>query len=525
MPTHELVELTVEERNLAFIDVESKIDEQIQKVKPERKSMWRDMFERRPYGLFEGLSKKTFRFFAGRGSQRGLHRWHGIQLSREPSAGDSGYDSARLNPYQVNYGVKSMTYGGFGIEYVTPHINIKDLKYTFQLAQQLEAIFGFLPDVTSDEWENYGREMYAKFCYDAGNQFVLSDGNVISSSPVRFSYDPFSVDSDGDNVITLDSGTNIGILNWDYLLPVIDMLEIQAPMAASGLSGDGKPMFPLIMDVRAFHRMVKEDPDIREDFRQGRPNVNIEGFGSVSEYQGYGLTHDTYIPRFRIKSDDGTTLTLKRIDAQVESNAATFGTRWDVNPEYLEAEFEVFYVFLKDVFSIEVPPTLDNPGGGTSFGPSPGLNGVWSWVNNKDNDANPHGWLGYYMMMIEAFAKQGRYEEEPIMVLCRRFTHVVAKDTEVGGTAAASEQDVAVAAVAGDIDSDNNTVTLTLEGFLTAEAGQAVTLTADVDGDADTYDGIIAEHSQAPTYVLALEDVTGLVAGDLTAGDAKVTVV
>jgi hypothetical protein len=55
-----------------------------------------------------------------------------------------------------------------------------------------------------------------------------------------------------------------------------------------------------------------------------------------------------------------------------------------------------------------------------------------------------------------------------------------------------------------DTAGGNNTVTLELEGYLTAEAGQAVVVT-DADSPVVAINGIVADSSAAPTYIFALD--------------------
>ncbi len=76
------------------------------------------------------------------------------------------------------------------------------------------------------------------------------------------------------------------------------------------------------------------------------------------------------------------------------------------------------------------------------------------------------------------------------MVIYRRFVATVPKDTEIGGTDAIATQGIAVDAASGDIDTDLNTISLTLSGYITAEAGDPITLTDDAGL---TDDGVVAD--------------------------------
>ena len=520
MPSgRELVELSLEERNQSFLDAESKVDQAIQIRARKKKSVWRSMIPRGTYTLGEGLQKKAYRFHPGIGPQRGLQLWHPVQISRKATAGDSGFDAAKYNPHTVTYGFDSVTYGGLGIEYATPNISIRDLRFAWQIRQQLAAVYGYLGDFSNDVWENYSREEYLNFCNDAGKIFVLGEGGATS---VTASYDPQSTDSDGDNTLTIADyhGKKISVLDWKYFKYHSRYLQIQAPEAAIG-NLDGRPSFGLVIDLEDFDRMIEEDDKLREDWRHYQASMLIKGYGQVTNYKGYALTHDILTPRFAIKSTDGTDLTLKRVDPMTSSSASLIGSKTDVNEDYLRAEFGMAIIYMRDVFKVEVPPSgPTSPGGGTSFGATPGLMGQWKWLNIQDREFNPLNEIGFWFMRAEAFAKPLDNRDEPIAVLYRRFSHIDPKDTELGGLNVETTQSVAADAVAGDLDTDNNTITLELAGYLEAEAGDPVTVTAD---DTSTVNGVIADSSQAPTYVIACEGATAAYTEYTDAGGSSVT--
>jgi hypothetical protein len=267
--------------------------------------------------------------------------------------------------------------------------------------------------------------------------------------------------------------------------------------------------------------MIKSDPETREDWRNSsRADQLIENYGTVTNFMGCTLMDDLLSPRFDIKAKDGNKLILKRIDPMIASAASLTGDRKDANPDYIYAEFGSFFIKLKDVFQIEIPPSgPDAPGGGVHFGPTLGLNGSWTWFNIQSED-NPYKEKGYWAMRAEAFSKPLENAEEAIMCIYRRFTHTMARDTEIGGDEAAVEQTLAADVTAEDVDSTNNTIALKLAGYITAEAGQAITLVAD---NAATRSGVVMSSDEASNYILAL-DSTPIFSDYTVSGGAKVTV-
>jgi len=520
MPEGRLLrELSLADRNQAFLDAESKIDPAIQIRQFRKVSNWRTMIQRGTYTLGEGLQKKSYRMFPDVGQQRGLQKWHPVQISRKATAGDAGFDAAKYNPHSVIYGFDSVTYGGLGIEYSTPNISIRDLRFAWQIREQLGAIYGFLGDFTNNIWENYSREQYMKFANDADKIYVLGEGGPTS---VTATYDPESVDSDGDNILTIAGyyGNEISTLDWDYFKYFSRYLQMQVPLGAIG-NQDGRGTYGWVGDLEDFDKMIEKDEDLREDWRHARADMLIKGYGNTTEYKGYNLMHDMLSPRFVIKSTDGTDITLKRIDPYTSTDAALTGSRSDVNEAYLKAEFGTVMVFMKDVFQVEVPPAgPTSPGGGTNFGATPGLNGEWKWLNIQDPVHNPLNEIGFWFMRAEAFAKPLVNREEPIMVIYKRYIAVTPTDTDIGGVDVLATQDVTVNAVTADVDLVNFTVTLTLAGYLTGQVGDTVTVT---DDSSAADDGVIADASAAPTYMFALSSTPAAYTEFTAAGGCSVS--
>lgn len=519
--SRELVSMELAERNQKFLDAEPKIDTAIQIASKRKLSMFRSKIARGTYSLGEGLEKKSYRFHPGLSQMRGRHLWHPVQLSKKAAAGVPGYDATKYNPHTVTYGFDSVTYGGKGIEYATPNISIRDLRFMWQIRAQLAAIFGFLGDFTNDMWENYARETYMKFCNDYSNVYVLSEGGATA---VTGSYDPDSVDSDGDNTMTVTGviGKKISTLNWKYMKYFSRYLQMQAAGAAIG-NRDGRPTFGWIGDLEDFDRMIEEDPQQREDWRYFNAQMLIADYGSVTEYKGFNLMHEMVTPRWTIKSNNGTTVTFKRVDPYTDSAATLLGRRADVNPDYLTAEFGTILIFLNDVYSLEIPPSGPAaPGAGTSFGATPGLNGEWKWLNIQDAKDNPLNEIGFWFMRAEAFAKPGTWREEPIMIIYKRFVAVKPGSVDLGGEDAVTESGLSANAASTDVDATNNTVTLKLTSYLDCDVGDEVVVS---DDDGTAIEGIVADASAAPTYVFALESAPSAYGKYTAAGAAVVTVV
>lgn len=487
--------LGVADYNQQFLDALEFVDDVIQRRQHLQTSTWRSMIARQPYVLGEGLVKRAYRFHPGLGDQRGLHRWHAIQISRVASGADPGVDACAYNPYLVDYGFETVEYTGFQTSRRTRHICIRDIRFTWQFKQQLNLVMGFLGDVTNSVHENFAREWYIRTAVEAGNAFVLSEG---SPNSVTFTYDPFSTDDDGDNTLTIARGNDVSMMNWTYMRWFDRFLQVQAPQAAIGNDG-GWPLFGLVFDMEDFDRLLERDPDIREDYRHAKAETLIEHYGKTNRFKAFSLMHDPLAPRFAIKSQDGTNITLRRVDPKQDDTAVTIGNRVGVNTDYLNAEYAMGIIFLKDVFSEQIPPAgPTNPGGGTSFGATPSLNGEFKWVNIPNEETNLLGENGFYFSRFEIFPKPGIYDQEAIVFLYRRVPNTEVLDGDIGGDAA-SVSPVTISSATAVAGSDT-LCTIVCASIPDVETPDLVT--CDYDGT-DINNVVVADSSASPTLVVA----------------------
>jgi hypothetical protein len=499
-------------------------------------SVWRDRLPKGVYELFNGTSQKTNIFRGTLGPQQGLSEWTSIEPSRKPSGNDPGSDYCSYNPQTYTWGIETVTFSGLRTSWRSPVFCVNDLKFVDQAKTQLGLIIKAGSRVTDDVKEVFNREQYVKAAVDAGKAIVFVDGGIdyIDNSAVRFSYDPFLKDANGDTYLTFASSLlpKISALNWSLLDSIRVYLADEAPDAAIG-SDSGMPVYGLMIDLMDFEKMVYKDAELREDFRYARPQQLITGFNmGFKVYRGFALMHDPRQMRFKIKSDNGTNVTATRVVPRRATKAGTVGYIPETNPDYISAELAVGIIFMNDVIQVLVPPSVNNMGSGMVFGPAPGYNGEWTWINEYDREYNPLKEVGYFFARFEYFTKPLIYSNIATVFLYRRCPQVLSSGclVEAGSDTDGTDVGVAVNAAEADVDTTNNTITLTLVSKLTGGLGDAITLTDDAGGSAT---GNIADASAAPTYTFVFSSLSGLtestasaIAADLTAaGSSKVSVV
>lgn len=467
--------------------------------------VWRDRIPKGTFPLYQGTSQKTNIFRGTLGPQAGLSDWTDIEPSRKPTGNAAGFDLCAYTPQTYTWGIDTVEFSGLRTSWKSPVFCVNDLKFTDMAKQQLALIIKAGSRVTDDVKEVFNREQYLKAAVDAGKAIVLcTEGmDYVDSSTARFTYDPFVKDSDGDTYITFATSLlpSISTLNWTFLDYIRSYMSDQCPDAAIG-SDSGMPVYGLMLDLMDFEKFVLNDDKLREDFRYARPQQLISGFNmGFKVYRGFALIHDARQMRFVIKSVGATTTTAKRVTPRRAIRAGTIGYIPEANPDYIRAELGIAVVFMNDVIQILVPPTVTSLGSGMVFGPAPGFNGEWTWINEYDKDFNPLKEVGFFFARFEYFVKPLIYSSEATVFLYRRCPQALQTGcaVDVEDTVAGTTEHVGVAkdAVAADVDATNYTVTLTLSKLLPGGVGDAVTTVADNSTSLSAY---IADSSQAPTY-------------------------
>lgn len=510
--------------NQKFVDLMEHFDTFLMERYRKHPMIWTDRVPMGTLTPFEGLTRKSHIFHGGLGAQAGLSDWDSIQISRAAAGDDPGHDACAYDPTTFSYAYETIQYSGKRCSWQSEPICVNDIRFTAEAKQQCQMIVSMLSYITQSVWENWNRENYVKMAVDAGNAFVLTEGGLdyADSPSVRFTYDPYTPDSDGNTYIQFLKTFKISTLNWSFFDWWQDFLGDQCPEAAVANS-DGLPIFAMLMHKRDFNKMVMEDDALREDYRYANSRVLIDDYRTFKEFKGWALVHDPRQMRFSIKAEDsgGTKFKAVRVKPMKEGRAVTIGNLPTADADYTKAELAIGVIFMNQVIQNLIPTPISNMGGGMVFGAQPGYNGKFMWINEYDKDLNPLKEVGYFFARFEAFPKPLIYSGEAIVFLYMREPHVVRTKAAIStDSTAAATQLVATAAAAADVVAATKLVKLTLAGYLTGNVGSQVTIT---DDDAAAYTAYIASASDAPTYTF-LCDSTVPTYTDLTT-TASVTVV
>lgn len=510
--------------NDMFIDLAEHFDEFLQNRVRKHPMLWVDRIPKGALTPYEGLVRKTNIFHGGLGEQAGLSNWNRIQTSRKSAGANPGFDACNVpTPKTFGYAIEPRQYTGYQAYWQSTPICVNDVRFLHEGREQCRLITSFMGYITQSVWENWNREQYVKQAVDAGHAFILTEGGLdYDSQSVRFSYDPFTEDTDGDSTITVPLSLKISSLNWSYFDWWQDFLGDQCPEAAPAQM-NGMPVFGLVIHKRDFDKMVMGDPDLREDLRYAKSSVLFDDYRKFNEFKGWALIHDQRQMRFKYKKTDSGNAIFKRVLPMRlgRVTADVFGGGIpEANPDYANAEIAIGVVFMREVLQNLIPQPITNLPTGMIFGPAPGYDGRFSWVNEYDRELNPNRENGFFLARFEAFPKPLMFSSDVIAFLYRRCPQTWASTCEVNTLPDTADESDAVAlasnVAAGDIDATNKTVIVTLAARLAGGVGDAVTLVLTGGGAGTTAtSAVIAEDALAPTYKLAFASGT-IAASDLT---------
>lgn len=539
MPTTGIPSLAVQDRLIQadnlMVKMQEHFDPFILDWQLRHPSVFRDRIPMSKYPAFQGVSQESY-IYRGSNSapQAGLVGWRDVSASAKPVGGAAGVDKCNYNPETYTWSYDKLGYSGKQREWKSPTFCVRDLYTQDAAKQQLAFIVSAGAEVTDQTREVYNRESYMKLATDANKFVVMADGlgmSFIDSALCRVSYDPQLVDGDGDTYIEFDASIKdkVSTLNWTPFNLIRAYMADAAPDA--GISTEsGMPVFSLMIDLLDFENFIMNESNVREDMRFAMPEQLIKGYNmGFRVYRGMAITHDVRQARFNGSTiTTGGKLRCKRISPRRAIRTGVVGQIPEVNPDYVTAEYGTAVLFLNNVAQILVPDPLSDLGSGLTFGPAPGFNGQWTWINNKGPTENQLGETGYFFARFEYHLKPMRYAEHAMVLLYRRCQHVIKTGCAIDDeTSNVAEAFIAKAAVAADFNATLRTVTLTLAHKLATGLNGSVTITKDAT-DAGAFSAYVLATQNAPTYTFGWVDGATNAPSAYTAFDdtavAKVTV-
>lgn len=481
----------------------------------------RDLIPKGVYQLFNGYEQKRNIYRGVLGPQTGLSEWEDVA----PSSKTLNIDACTMNPQTYSWAYDSLVIKGMRTWWRSPVICVEEMKHQYMAREQLGMIINSGFTITDAVQETFNRETLIAWAVRNGKAMIMCDGGLeyLTSSAVRFSYDPFTKVS-GEYVLTFPKVLldRMSTLNFDFMDYFRTYVSNQAPAAALAMDS-GMIKYGALLDLIDWEKMVKSDSAMREDLRFSQPSVLLDGYSmGFKEYRGALLMHDPRQARFVVDHISGANVVCPRVEPMIATRDGTIGKIPEVNPAYMTAELGTVIFILKNVLTIEVPEVVTALGD-LKFGPAPAYNGEWMLINNKDNDKNVIGDKAYLLSRFEYYPTPGDYAQEITVALYKRCPGAFAitcKNTLDSDTVTSAG--LASAPVAGDFSGTEFSVTLTLAGRLSGgDVGKKVTVKNDAGAEFTAY---IAEAAHAPTYKLVWTDGDTNVPSAVTEIDGVTTV-
>jgi hypothetical protein len=123
-------------------------------------------------------------------------------------------------------------------------------------------------------------------------------------------------------------------------------LVLDGAVATSGAIGKGandQPIFALFTDATTSRDLIRQDPDLRQDFRYADPDKLINTLGTPYSYNGYKHVWLKFPPRYDAAG--------VRVYPYSAPTSTTKGWKRTVNAAYMYAPYQVSFIFIPTVFT------------------------------------------------------------------------------------------------------------------------------------------------------------------------------
>lgn len=517
---------------------------------------WFDLLPKQGFPLYSGEFQQTGIWRPAPVAMTGLVDWRDITTSR--ATGTNGAGDAGVNACS-DYSAKEVEFGNYeiwrnsGKEYMlkSPPICVTDLVTTTQVQTQLAFMVKHMLKLTKEVHTTWHREQYIRSTMFSKRSFVMTTGGVGYGAGmgdieggIRWYYDAYDGDANGDTYMYFPAGTDVSTLRWEYLQFQREYLQYACPEGAMARA-DGEAKYMALGSRSDFQKMVDSDPVIREDYRYAHAQLLVEDYTKFTEYRGVMIAEDPGQMRFDhgiIETVAGSTVSdgsggyipagdyvkCKRLNPERRGRAIMNGAYvTEVNPDYIKAPYRILPIMMKNVLTCQIPDVVGDLGSGITFGVGPSYNGEFKWVVIEDSDDNPFGEKGNFFSRYKFYLKPDDYYLETTAFLyasCYLEPVVLCDNAGTDTTAVA----LSVAAAEADASYTNRTIDVTLAKSIAAGDGSAVSVTGPDASGAIT--GYVMDSSRAPTYSigfsateLAKIDTPAAVTTDATFANAFTT--
>lgn len=269
----------------------------------------------------------------------------------------------------------------------SPYFCVTDLLYAGKRESQMRSVEWGLGDIVRLYWVNWNRDGFTKWA----NKYVIEPGLA------------YTDESDGLTFPAVPATSRLtnGILDYFH-----NLLDLEQGNRHALSTQNGRPLYGLITDSFTSRFLIRGDDAIREDFRYGDADQLLKPLGCTHTYNGFVHMIDQMPPRYNYNPalvedpvDDLDTDPWVFVPPYVLDETDPASPKKVVNPDWLAAEYQDTFIFVKDAYQLRVPSSVAGVSK-AKFNPQMYM-GEFRWQNvvNLDEDSpahNPDGKLGRF---------------------------------------------------------------------------------------------------------------------------------
>lgn len=322
-----------------------------------------------PQGMGTTLSELTVeRIFANSFEDD----WGDVGLSD----GTGASNGCNPSPVDLDFGQTARSWNLQTKSYRTPCICLDDLKTSFQIRQQTAATISQLTQAQKRILSNRRRGEYLRLVakVSCGNGTVGTEYDQVDADFPRPTAELSQDLLDRYRVLLLRNGAGHNALGME----------------------NGAPVLTLITSGETSRNLLRKNPELRQDIRWAEPSELLKPLGVTRSFGGYNHIEDIELPRYDYLAVGGWT---RR--APFVKSATTKGYKWEPNPLYEAAAFEMAIIFHTDVYEEavqQVGPNIPD----ASFEDYPHYYSGQVFWNNFKSDENPLGKKGRWLMIFQS---------------------------------------------------------------------------------------------------------------------------
>ena len=293
-------------------------------------------------------------------------------------------DQCLMNPETVRFGqtTRSMRKSSRNIR--TDWFCVEDLRDDYSIREMLGGVMTNLGWITHYVWENRLQDEYERMC----EHKVTENGS-------------FNIEATSFNAATPPTSKLLnGTLEQIYQWLIADGAGVDG---AIGTSEGGHPIFTLFTDMNTDRDLIRQDPELRIDFRYDPEKVKLltQAYGMERAWNNFKHVYNPFQPRYEISGGN-----YVRVQPYKDPEAATKGYKQLLRKEYIYATYAKSYVVVPQVMTMQVPKTITNPGGDLKFDPVNYM-GDFAWLNIPDVKCNPRGRKGFFDAIFTSATNPG----------------------------------------------------------------------------------------------------------------------